>query len=782
MGNNIPTILVIYGATGDLIAKKIVPALFHLYEKKQLPKMIRIIGFSRRELTDESFKKHIFQILKVHHDINENSRHIENFFRIFSYHPGKFDESTDYETLAKELGHIDGEWKTCANKLFYLAVPPENYKIIFTHLASSGLTIPCGPDGGWTRVLVEKPFGRDLKTAEDLELFMAKLFQEEQIYRIDHYLAKEMLQNILTFRFSNNMLEPSWNNKFIEKIEVRMFESFGVDGRGAFYDGVGALRDVGQNHLMQMLALITMDHPVNFQAETVRSHRAKILKTLKKFSFSEIKKDTYRSQYAGYRETKGVAKNSETETYFKIKTFLDTPRWNGVPIYIEHGKKIKKQNKEIVVTFKHSTPCLCPPGEHFQNTITFSLEPKEVIKINFLSKAAGLQTQNEERSFDFHYRRRSDKHQYVEEYEKLLLDAIEGNQLLFVSTDEVRAMWQFVDPIIEAWNKNVVPLHTYKPNTNEPVKKSKVIEYAQTISSMRKTVGVLGLGKMGRGISEQLIEKGWSVVGYNRTAEVTEKHQEKGLIGAFTIEEFVKKIPTPRVVWMLVPSGKPVDEMLLELQKYLEKGDIVVDAGNSFYKDAKARAAKLSRKGVHFLDVGTSGGPGGARNGACLMVGGDKKIFEYLLPLLTDLALPNAVTFFSGVGAGHFVKMIHNGIEYGMMQAIAEGFAILKKSKYNLDLKQVAHIYNNGSVIESRLTKWLGNAFHLYGEDLDGISGTVAHTGEGAWTVDAAHEMKLKAKIIEESFKFRVESAKNPSYTGKVLSALRNQFGGHSIK
>lgn len=782
MGNNIPTVLVIFGATGDLTAKKIVPALFHLFEKKRLPRLTHIIGFSRRNLSGEKFRNHIIEILNSHNHTKPDKKQIEEFLRMFSYHQGKFDVRDDYDTLAKELGRIDGEWKTCANKLFYLAVPPSNYKTIFTHLAASGLTIPCGPDGGWTRVLVEKPFGHDLQTAEDLELFMSRLFKEEQIYRIDHYLAKEMLQNILTFRFSNNMLEPSWNNKFIEKIEVRMFESFGVENRGAFYDGVGALRDVGQNHLMQMLALITMDHPVNFQATTVRFHRAKILNALRKFSLSEIKTSTYRSQYAGYHETPGVAKKSNTETYFKIKTFLDTARWQGVPIIIEHGKKIKKQNKEIVITFKHSTPCLCPPGEHFQNKITFSLEPGEVIKINFLSKAAGLHTQLEERNFDFHFRRHSKKHQYVEEYEKLLLDCIEGNQLLFVSTDEVRAMWRFVDPIIAGWNKNVVPLHSYKPSSNEPIKKSQIIEYQQSISSMRKTVGVLGLGKMGSGVALQLMEKGWNVVGFNRTAEVTEKHQEKGLIGSFSIEEFVKKIPAPRVVWMMVPSGKPVDEMINELATHLEKGDIVIDAGNSFYKDAKARAEKLATKGIQFMDVGTSGGPGGARNGACLMVGGDKKTYEYLLPLLVDIALPNAVEFFKGVGAGHFVKMIHNGIEYGMMQAIAEGFHILKASSYKLDLKRVSHIYNNGSVIESRLTKWLQNAFQVYGEDLDKISGTVAHTGEGAWTVDAARELDVKAKVIEASFKFRVDSAKNPSYTGKVLSALRNQFGGHSIK
>ncbi len=190
----------------------------------------------------------------------------------------------------------------------------------------------------------------------------------------------------------------------------------------------------------------------------------------------------------------------------------------------------------------------------------------------------------------------------------------------------------------------------------------------------------------------------------------------------------------------------------------------------------------MAKKGILFLDVGTSGGPGGARYGACLMVGGDKKIYEYLLPLLTDIAVPNGVEFFKGIGAGHFVKMIHNGIEYGMMQAIAEGFHILKNSTYNLDLKRVAEIYNHGSGIESRLMKWLADGLQLYGENLDTISGTVAHTGEGAWTVNAAKELGVKAKVIEDALKFRIESEKNPNYTGKILSTLRNQFGGHSAK
>ena len=284
---------------------------------------------------------------------------------------------------------------------------------------------------------------------------------------------------------------------------------------------------------------------------------------------------------------------------------------------------------------------------------------------------------------------------------------------------------------------------------------------------------------MGGGISKRLTEKGWRVIGYNRTPGE--------LSTVSSIKELAEKFPSPKMVWIMVKAGEPTNQMLKELMKYLKKGDIVIDGGNSFYKDSIKRHAKLKKLGIGFLDVGVSGGPSGARNGPCLMIGGDLAIFKKAEFLFGDLALQSnsgqakGYEFFPGAGAGHFVKMIHNGIEYGMMQAIGEGFNILKKSSYKLNLKKVADIYNNGSVIESRLIGWLGKAFDLRGENLDKVSGSVAHTGEGEWTVKTAKELKLAVKIIEESFKFRVLSEKNPSYTGKVVSALREQFGGHKV-
>lgn len=784
---NIPTVLIIYGATGDLMSRKIAPALFNLYKKDKLPKLFRVVAVARRDLTQEDFHQYITDILIKKLDLEKDDAQLKEFLKYILYHQGEFKEENTYLSLARLLGRTDDEWKVCSNKLFYLAVPPDLYEMMFNHLYSSGLTIPCGPDEGWTRVLVEKPFGKDAKTAERVDMLLSKLFKEEQIYRIDHYLGKEMLQNILSFRFSNNLLEQSWNNKFIEKIEIKLLEKIGIEGRGPFYDGLGALVDVGQNHLLQMLALVMMDNPTNLSAEVVRRKRQEILESLCVPSVDEIKKDTFRGQYINYLKIEGVDKKSKTETYFKIKTFLDSPRWQGVPIYLESGKRLKDQVKEIIVTFKHVTPCLCPPDNHSTNQVVFSIEPQEAIRISFLTKKPGLVSTVEvaSRNFNFIYRKKTSRVQYVEEYEKLLLDCIEGNQLLFLSTDEVKAMWGYIDPIVSWWKKEIIPLEKYKPETNDILKVAKKIvegEREVPINILKhKEVGIIGLGKMGANISRQLIEKSWRVIGFNRTKSVTKKIEQEGLIGGYSFEDLIGKLKKPRVIWLMVPH-KAIDEIIDEILPYLEKGDIFIEAGNSFYKDTLRRFQRIVKKGINFMDVGVSGGPAGARYGASLMVGGERKDFDYLLPLFIDIAVPGGVQFFPGVGAGHFVKMVHNGIEYGMMQALAEGFTILKKTKYSLDLKKVANVYNKGSVIESRLVGWLENAFKLYGEELENVSGRVKYTGEGKWTVNTAKEMKLKTKIIQDALQFRIDSEKNPSYTGKILSALRNQFGGHDIK
>ncbi len=472
---NIPTVFIIFGATGDLMAKKIAPALFHLYLNGKFPHLFKIIAFSRRDIGLEGFKDHIRTILSTKKGKVYKKDDIESFLRFFEYQRGDFEKVDAYTELATYLGRIDGEWRACSNKLFYLAVPPNNYRSIFQHLKTSGLTIPCGPDEGWTRVIVEKPFGKNAETALELDMLLAKLFKEEQIYRIDHYLGKDMLQNILSFRFNNDLFEDSWNKDQIEKIEIKFLENIGIEGRSTFYDGVGALRDVGQNHMLQMLAFVTMDKPATFTAEHVRYQRAEVLKKLIPLNKKEVKSLTFRGQYKGYSSVEGVARESNTETYFKVVAMLSNERWKGVPIILEAGKNLE-QRKEIIVTFKHKTPCLCPPGHHYQNKVLFTLEPKEGITIEFWSKKPGLEFAMEKQKLSFLFRDQRKKVQYVEEYEKLLLDCISGNQILFVSTDEVQAMWKFIDPIINVWEENSVPIVEYKSRTKKVLNDSLIID------------------------------------------------------------------------------------------------------------------------------------------------------------------------------------------------------------------------------------------------------------------------------------------------------------------
>lgn len=294
---------------------------------------------------------------------------------------------------------------------------------------------------------------------------------------------------------------------------------------------------------------------------------------------------------------------------------------------------------------------------------------------------------------------------------------------------------------------------------------------------------------MGAGAALNLVDHGWEVCGYNRTPSVTKDLEAQGIKGVYDVREFADILQSPRVLFLLVPADGAVDQMIENVLPHLTTGDFIIDAGNSNYKETVRRAKVLDPHGIHFFDVGFSGGPAGARTGGCLMVGGRKAWYDKLKPLFTDLSIKDGEMFFEGIGAGHFVKMVHNGIEYGMMQAMAEGFDIMHRSPYNLNLLDVANIYNHGSVVESRLSRWLEKAYTEQGNDLEAISGAagqggggagrVQNRGEAVWTVDAAHELQTTAVVIDESVKARQLSRKRPNYQGKVVNALRNQFGGH---
>jgi len=776
------TILVVFGATGDLMARKIAPSLLHLDRQGLLHPRLRVIGFSRRPWSDADFRDRVRDTLTERH---QDPGPPEAFLERFTYRRGTFEDATAYHALAEDIGGIATDWGGCVDKLFYLAVPPGNYETILGNLAASGLTSVCNAETGYTRVLIEKPFGHDVASSKALDELLASLFTEEQIYRIDHYLAKEMLQGVLAFRFHNDLLESAWNRAGIERIDISLLETIGVEKRGRFYDGVGALRDVGQNHLLQMLALVTMDQPRTLDADDIRAARASLLETLRPLLPHEVARSSYRAQHEGYRGIEGVDPESETETYFRLETMMSGPRWAGVPVSFESGKRIAPGPlKRIVVTFRHRQPCLCDGTTHLRNRVVFTLEPDDTISITFWAKQPGFDYEVEERAFDFALYEKREKLQYVEEYAKLLYDAVCGDQTSFVSTDEVRAMWRFVDPVIEGWGDGAVPLESYAPDTHEAVERARE---SLGRTGTKPQVGVLGLGKMGAGIALNLLGRGWEVVGWNRTTSVARAMEPDGLIATDSLEDCVAALRPPRIVWLMVPAGNAVDAVLFGtgdapgLADLLEPGDIVIDGGNSRFTEDEPRARRLRERGIGFLDCGTSGGPSGARHGACLMIGGDEESFERAEAVFADIAVQGGYRFFPGIGSGHFVKMVHNGIEYGMMQSIAEGFSLMRRSERDLDLEAVADVYQHASVIESRLVGWLADAYARHGDGLDPVSGSVGHTGEGAWTVEAARLAGLDVPVIEAALRFRLDSDDAPSYTGKVVQALRNEFGGHGL-
>lgn len=289
------------------------------------------------------------------------------------------------------------------------------------------------------------------------------------------------------------------------------------------------------------------------------------------------------------------------------------------------------------------------------------------------------------------------------------------------------------------------------------------------------------MGKMGRGMVGRLLEKGHEVAAFDTDAANIKLAAEKGAIPAQSLSELISSLSAPRTVWIMVPH-QAVEEVLAKVVPLLKAGDTIIEGGNSPYKESMRRAKEIEVKGVGFLDAGVSGGPGGARNGACVMVGGRKELFDKFEPLFRDISVKDGYGYMGESGAGHFVKMVHNGIEYGMMQAIAEGFEVMKKSEFNLNLGKIAELYNHGSVVESHLVEWLKEGFEKYGENLDEISGKVSHSGEGLWTVEAAKELGVPAPIIEGALNFRVQSQERPSFSGQVLSAMRNMFGGHTVK
>ncbi|HEV8168910.1 MAG TPA: glucose-6-phosphate dehydrogenase [Pyrinomonadaceae bacterium] len=459
-----PCVVVIFGATGDLTKRKLMPALCRLLGQGCL-ESVRILGIGRSPMSEDEFQGMVREALK-------NSKKIEHLddeqWKKFSgrlhYMPGELDDGNTYNHISARLEELAKEGAS-KNRLFYLATPPSLFSTIVKQLGESGLA---NEDDYWSRVVIEKPFGHDLESAKALNAEILQVFKESQVYRIDHYLGKETVQNILVFRFGNSMFEPIWNRNYVDYVEITAAESVGVGSRAGYYEEAGALRDMVANHLLQLLTLTAMEPPVAFDADSVREEKVQVLRSTRRLKPEQIAERTVRAQYEGYRQEEGVKPDSQTETYAAVEFQISNWRWSGVPFYVRTGKHLGRQLTEIAVHLKRTPQALfarTPDEEIDPNVIAIRLQPNEGITVNFGAKRPGFQMQTATVHMDFCYASAFGV-ESPDAYEMLLLDVMQGEATLFIRSDEAEAQWRLITPIEEAWSNT--NLATYEVGSDGP--------------------------------------------------------------------------------------------------------------------------------------------------------------------------------------------------------------------------------------------------------------------------------------------------------------------------
>ena len=463
-------LLVIFGASGDLTSRKLLPSLFELYVRGLLPDRFCILGAARTAYGDEEFcaEQHT-HILEAQKGKTYDEGLIDDFLENVYYLAFDSTNADEYYKLRERIEFLQEKHDLPDKIIYYLATPPVMYEIVPQCLLESGLNKTESPDG-FRRIIVEKPFGTSLESARQLNDHLRHIFHEEEIYRIDHYLGKETVQNILVLRFSNGIFEPLWNHNYIDSIEISATETLGVENRGKYYDGAGAMRDMIQNHLMQLMSFIAMESPSIFEPEPIRDEIVKVFRSIRPYTVLDMDKMVVRGQYIGYREEKNVAPDSNTETYVAMKFFIDNWRWSGVPFYFYTGKKLPEKSSEVVIHFKSTPHQLfvgqCSGGSC--NKLTIRIQPNESISLKFGLKMPGAGFEVKQVSMDFRYDSLS-KSYLPDAYERLLLDAMLGDSTLYARSDALEASWKYIDPILLHWkeegSKN---LFFYEPGEDGP--------------------------------------------------------------------------------------------------------------------------------------------------------------------------------------------------------------------------------------------------------------------------------------------------------------------------